>query len=72
MAIDSDGERIEQVEAFGVLGQDRSEVAWDNVSKFPLTSQKTTSGRSNFRLPVIRHILSSVRLRTVNFTSEQL
>jgi len=36
-------ERINQVEALGVLGQDRREHAWDNVSKFPrvLTSQKT-------------------------------
>src|SRR4029077_19948429 len=35
-------ERVNQIEALGVLGQDRREHVWDNVSKFPrvLTSPK--------------------------------
>jgi len=33
-AIHSDREQVDQVEAFGVLGQQRSEHACDNVSEF--------------------------------------
>jgi hypothetical protein len=31
--VHSDRERVNQVEALGVLGQDRREIAWDSVAK---------------------------------------
>ena len=33
--VHSDGKSVNQIEALAVLGQDRGELAWDNVSKFP-------------------------------------
>ena len=33
--VHADRERVNQVEALGVLGQDRREHTWDNVSKLP-------------------------------------
>jgi hypothetical protein len=34
-SVHSNGKGINQIEALAVLGQNRSEHAWDNVSKFP-------------------------------------
>ena len=34
-SVHSDGKSINQIEALAVLGQNGSEHAWDNVSKFP-------------------------------------
>ena len=34
-AVHANRERINDIEALGVLGQDRREIAWDIVSKFP-------------------------------------
>ncbi len=33
--VNTDRERVDQVEALGVFGQDGREHAWDKVSKFP-------------------------------------